>query len=124
MDVRPIETEADYDWALAEVAVYFDHEPAPGTPDAARFTVLSVLIGCYEDRHWPIEPPDAVSAIVETMAFRGLRQSDLAQLIGSKSRASELLGRKRRLTMEQAWQLHRAWAIPAEVLIQPAAAAA
>ncbi len=123
MDVRPIETEADYDWALAEVAHYFEHEPTPGSAGAARFAVLSPLIGAYEDARWPIEAPDPASAVRETMAFRGLGQADLAKLLGSRSRASELLQGKRRITMNQAWTLHRAWAIPAEVLLQPTPAA-
>ncbi len=54
MDARPIETEADYDWALAEIAGYFEHEPPPGSAEAARFAVLSTLISAYEDAHWPI----------------------------------------------------------------------
>ena len=54
MDVRPLTTEADYDWALAEVAAYFDNQPAPGTPEAARFDVLAALVEHYEARHWPI----------------------------------------------------------------------
>jgi HTH-type transcriptional regulator/antitoxin HigA len=119
MDIRPIKTEADYDWALAEIEKYFDHEPAPGTKAAARFDVLAALIEAYEARVWPIEAPDPIDAIRETMASRRLRQSDLAALIGSRSRASEILHRKRPLTMEQAWKLHQEWHIPAEALLRP-----
>ena len=124
MDVRPLTTEADYDWALAEVAAYFDDQPAPGTPDAARFDVLAALIEHYEARRWPIDPPDPVDAIRACMEWRGLKQKDLATVLGSRSRASEVLSRKRGLTLEQASRLHREWGVPAEVLLQPADRAA
>lgn len=117
MEIRPIRTEADYDAALREIAEYFENEPAPGTPEADRFDVLAALIGAYEDRHWPIEAPDAVSAIREVMALKGYGQSDLAALLGSRSRASEILNRKRGLTLEQARLLHREWHIPSDSLL-------
>lgn len=119
MDIRPIRTEADYDWALTEVERYFDAEPAPGTPDADRFDVLAALIEAYEARAWPIETPDPVEAIKVRLDERGMSQADLARLLGSRSRASELLGRRRAITKEQAHALHQALGIPAEVLIQP-----
>jgi HTH-type transcriptional regulator/antitoxin HigA len=119
MDVRPINTEADYDWALKEIEQYFDNEPALGSPEAARFEVLSTLIEAYEDQHWRIEADDPVAAIHEAMERLSLTQSDLARLFGSRSRASEILRRKRPLTMQQAWLLHREWKIPAEILLRP-----
>jgi len=119
MDIRPISSEADYDWALSEIKQYFDRESATGTPEAARFDVLATLIEAYEAKHWPIDPPDPVSAIVFRMQQAGLGQADLARLLGSRSRASEIMSRQRALTMEQAWKLHREWRIPAEVLLQP-----
>jgi HTH-type transcriptional regulator / antitoxin HigA len=119
MDIRPIKTEADYDWALAEIEKYFVKEPAVGSPAAARFDVLAALIEAYEARVWPIEAPDAIDAIRETMEVRHLGQADLAEVLGSRSRASELLRRKRTLTMEQAWKLHQVWHIPAEALLRP-----
>ena len=63
MDVRPLVAESDYDWALAEIATYFAHEPSPGTPAAARFDVLAALIETYEARHWPIDPPDPLRMV-------------------------------------------------------------
>ena len=119
MDIRPLQTEADYDWALAEVEPYFAHPPAFGTPDAARFDVLAALIESYEAKHWLIEDPDPVDAIRSRMAQAGYTQADLAILLGSRSRASEILARRRGLTMAQAWRLHREWRIPAEALIRP-----
>jgi HTH-type transcriptional regulator / antitoxin HigA len=119
MDIRPIKTEADYDWALAEIERYFAQEPQSGSPEADRFDVLAALIESYEAKHWPVEPPDPVSAIRYRMEQGHLRQADLALLLGSRSRASEVLNRRRPLTLEQAYRLHREWHIPAEVLIQP-----
>ena len=120
MDVRPLATKADYDWALAEAAAYFNGQPAPGTPDAARFDVLAALIEHYEARHWPIAAPDTVDAIRACMEWLGLKQADLAALLGSRSRASEVLGRKRGLTLQQASRLHQEWGVPADVLLRSA----
>ena len=119
MDIRPIETEADYDWALAEIEQYFEREPDVGTPDAARFNVLAALIGAYEDRHWPIGVESAVEGLRAAMEQLGKSQADLADLLGSRSRASELLNERRGLTMDQARLLHREWHIPATLLLQP-----
>jgi HTH-type transcriptional regulator/antitoxin HigA len=119
MDIRPLRTEADYDWALTEIDPYFTDPPALDTPAAARFDVLAALIEAYEAHHWPIEPPDAVAAIRTRMDLSGYSQADLAKLLGSRSRASEILAGRRGLTMEQAYRLHRDWHIPAEALLRP-----
>ena len=119
MDIRAIRTEADYDWALAEIERYFVQEPEPGSAAADRFDVLAALIESYEAKRWPILPPDPVDAIRCRMEQAGLTQTDLARLLGSRSRASEVLSRRRGLTMAQAWRLHREWHIPAEVLLTP-----
>jgi HTH-type transcriptional regulator/antitoxin HigA len=124
MDIRPIKTEADYNWALQEIAVYFEHEPALGTEDAARFDVLSALIEHYETHQWPVDLPDPVDVIRFRMEQGGFTQADLAQLLGSRSRASEVLSRRRRLTMEHVSLLHRSWGIPAEALLPQVSAAA
>jgi HTH-type transcriptional regulator/antitoxin HigA len=117
--LRPIRTEADYDAALAEIEAYFDREPEPGTAEADRFEVLATLIGAYEGQHWPIEPPEPLDAIRYYMEQRGYTQKDLAALFGSRSRASEVLNRRRPLTMDMVWKLHREWGLPAESLIRP-----
>ena len=89
------------------------------TAGAERFDVLAALIELYETHHWPIEPPDPVDAIRARMELSDYSQADLARLLGSRSRASEILARRRGLTMEQAYRLHREWHIPAEALIRP-----
>jgi HTH-type transcriptional regulator / antitoxin HigA len=117
--IRPLKSEADYDAALTEIEQYFDSEPEPGTPEADRFDLLALVIGDYEAKHWAIEAPDAPDALRELMETRGLTQQDLARVLGSKSRASEVMNRRRHLTLEQAWKLHREWGIPADALIRP-----
>jgi HTH-type transcriptional regulator / antitoxin HigA len=118
-NIRAIRNEADYDWALAEIAHYFENQPAPGTVAADRFDVLASLIEAYEAKNWPIEPTDPVEAIEYRMEISGYTQKDLSELIGSRSRASEILKRKRPLTMQMAHKLSVEWNIPAEVLLKP-----
>jgi len=118
-DIRPLRSEADYDAALETIEAYFDAEPAPGTVEADRFDLLALVIADYEARHWAIEPPDAPDILRDQMERRGLKQADLAAVIGSKARASEILNRRRYLTPKQAWKIHQAWRIPAEALIKP-----
>lgn len=118
MDIRPIKTEADYDWALQEIARYFEAEPEPGTPEADRFDVLSDLIAAYEERQYPLPQPDPVAVIRHVMEQRG-GQAGLATLLGSRSRASEVLNRKRPLTLEMIRLLQKEWQIPAELLVAP-----
>ncbi|UPJ53922.1 XRE family transcriptional regulator [Bradyrhizobium sp. 200] len=117
--IRPLHSEADYDVALNEVERYFENEPKPGTPDADRFDLLALIIEDYERRRWPIEPPDTIDAIRYRMETGGYTQADLGRLLGSRQRASDILTRKRPLTMRMAWRLHREWGIPAEALIAP-----
>ena len=118
-NIRPIRTEADYDWALAEIEQYFRVEPTPSSAEADRFDILADLIGAYEARHWPIDPPDPVEAIRYRMQTGDYSQKDLADLLGSRSRASEVLSRKRPLTVGMVYKLSTQWRIPAEALIGP-----
>ena len=115
--IRPLRTEADYDRALAEIEPFFANEPEPGTPEADAFDLLALVIQDYERRHWPIDPPDPVDAIRYRMEAGGYSQSDLGRLLGSRQRASDILNRKRRLTMAMAAKLHRDWQIPADSLL-------
>ena len=118
-EVRPLRSEADYNAALEAIEEYFTKEPQPGSPEADRFDLLALVIGDYERRHWAIEAPDAPDLLRAQMEQKGLRQSDLAELLGSKSRASEVLNRRRYLTLEQAWKLHTEWRLPTDALIRP-----
>ena len=118
-DIRPLRSEADYDAALQAIETYFDVEPAPGSAEADRFDLLALVIADYESRNWAIDAPDAPDILRDQMARKGLKQADLAAVIGSKARASEILNRRRYLTPQQAWKIHVAWRIPAEALIKP-----
>jgi HTH-type transcriptional regulator / antitoxin HigA len=117
--IRPLRSEADYEAALDDIEVYFDNEPKSGTPAADRFDLLALVIKDYETRRWPIEPPDPLDAIRYRMETGGYTQADLGRLLGSRQRASDILRRRRRLTMPMIWKLYRDWNIPAEALIRP-----
>nr|QDP27173.1 XRE family transcriptional regulator [Bradyrhizobium cosmicum] len=117
--IRPLRSESDYDAALDEIERYFESEPKPGSPEGDRFDLLALVIEDYERKHWPIDPPDAVDAIRYRMETGQHTQADLGRLLGSRQRASDVLTRKRPLTMKMAWRLHREWGIPAEALIAP-----
>jgi len=119
MDVKPIKNDADLDWALAEIEQYFDNPPVPDTPEADRFDVLTDLIETYENKNYPIEAPDPVETIREYMVLRGFKQADLGKIIGGKSRASEVMNRKRRLTLAMIQRINSVWRLPAEPLIAP-----
>ena len=119
MDIRPIRTDADYRAALQAVQPYFDNEPDPDSTEGAHFEVLLTLIHAYEAKHHAIAPPDPVDAIKFRMEQQGLTPRDLEPMIGRASRVSEVLNRKRPLSMAMVWRLHQALGIPAETLIRP-----
>lgn len=117
MPVRPLRNETDYDAALAAIAKHFERQPELDTPDADEFDLLALVIADYEAKHWSIAPPDPIDAIRYRMETGGYSQADLGRLLGSRQRASDILNRKRRLTMGMANKLHREWKISAEALI-------
>jgi HTH-type transcriptional regulator/antitoxin HigA len=117
MRIKPIRTETDYHLALKEIERIFD--AAPGTREGDRLEILTTLVEAYEEKHFPIPLPDPIEAILYYMETRGLTRRDLECYIGSRARVSEILNRKRPLTMEMIRSLHEGLGIPAEVLIQP-----
>ena len=119
MDIRPIHTDDDLAWALGEIAPYFDNQPEPGTPEADRFDVLADLIEAYEDRHYPIPDAEPINFLRAHMEMTGRKQADLARLFGSAPRASEVLNRKRALTVDMIHKLSAEWGLPADVLVAP-----
>ena len=119
MDIRPIHTEEDYQATLREVSAFFDDEPEPGSPEGDRFEVLLTLLEAYEAKHFPIDLPDPVEAIQFRMEQGGLTPRDLQPMIGRLNRVYEVLNRKRPLTLNMIWKLHRGLGIPAESLIRP-----
>jgi HTH-type transcriptional regulator / antitoxin HigA len=117
MDIRPIKTENDYKAALEEVEHLFN--AVPDSPEGDRLEVLTTLIEAYEEKHYSISLPDPVEAILFYIESRGLSRRDLEPFIGSRARVSEVLNRKRPLTLGMIRKLHTGLGIPAEVLIQP-----
>ncbi|KAB8125385.1 helix-turn-helix domain-containing protein [Komagataeibacter medellinensis] len=117
MDIRPIRDDADYEWALKEIKQYFDNEPARGTPEADRFDVLSALIGAYEGRVYPMPASSPADVLRFYMDQNGLTQADLARVIGSRSRASEIMSGSRSLSLAMIAAIRNAWRIPADLLV-------
>jgi HTH-type transcriptional regulator/antitoxin HigA len=119
MEITPIKTEADYEAALAEVESLMDAEP--NTPRGDRLDVLVTLVEAYEAAHWAIEAPDPIEAVQLRMEQRGLTRADLQRILGSTSgRVSEILNRKRPLSVEMMRRLHAELDIPAESFLRPA----
>lgn len=118
MDIRALHNEADYEWALKEVERYFENQPTPGTADGDRFDVLAALLKEYEDRHHEIPDADPVDVLHYAINEMGHTQAELADLIG-RSRASEILNRKRPLTLEMIRTISHAWSLPIETLTGP-----
>ena len=112
--VKPIHSQADYEEALARIKELMDVET--DTDEGDELEILTTLVTAYEDAHFPIDIPDPVTAIEFVMDQKGLGQSDFAALIG-KSRASEVLNRKRGLSLKQAKILYKEWGVPAEALL-------
>lgn len=117
MQVKPIKTEAEYQAALAEAERLFNAEP--GTPDGDTLEVWTALIEQYEAVHDPIPFPDPIEALLYHMESRGLSRRDLEPYIGSRARVTEVLNRKRSLSIEMIRKLNTGLGIPADVLIQP-----
>ena len=115
--IRPIKTEADYDAALDRAAALMDAEE--GTAEADELDVLATLIEAYEDKHYPMDPPDPIDAIKFRMEQHGLTRKDLESMIGTRTRVAEVLNGKRNLSITMIRKLHAKLGIPAEVLIRP-----
>ena len=115
MNIKPIKTERDYQRALREIEKLWDARP--NTPKGDRLEVLVTLVEAYEQKHYKMEPPDAVEAIKFRMEQLGLTQSELAKYLGGRSRASEVLNRKRKLTVGMMRSLRKHLDIPAESLL-------
>jgi HTH-type transcriptional regulator/antitoxin HigA len=115
--VRPIHGEKDYEAALKEVERLWGAKT--GTPDGDRLDVLATLIESYEDKRYPMDPPDPIEAIKFRMEQQGLTRRDLEPLIGTRTRVAEVLNRRRGLSIEMIRRLHKALGISAEVLIRP-----
>lgn len=120
MDIRPIRTEEDHRAALATIDALWG--AAEGTEDADKLDVLLALVDIYETKRWPFDidatfdPIDVLRYAIDEL---GHTQAELAELLGSRPRASEVLSRRRALTVEMIHQISEAWKIPADLLVRP-----
>jgi HTH-type transcriptional regulator/antitoxin HigA len=120
MDIRPIRNDEDHRRALAEIEKLWGAEV--GTPEGDKLDVLVTLVETYEERHWPLksrrrfDPIDVLHFAIDEL---GHTQAELAKILGSRSRASEILSRRRPLTLEMIQKINARWKIPADLLVQP-----
>lgn len=116
MNIHPIHNENDYEAALERVELLMDAKP--GTEAFDELDILSTLIESYEAKHYTIEAPDPIEAIKFRMEQGGLIQKDLVAILGNKSRVSEILNKKRKLTLDMIRNLHESLNIPFENLLE------
>jgi HTH-type transcriptional regulator/antitoxin HigA len=117
MNVKPIRSRKDLNEAISRIDEIIDSKY--GTPEYDELEVLSTLVEAYEEKHCPIPPPDPVEAIKFRMDQLGLKQADIAKYLGGKSRASEVLARKRSLSLRMIRNLHYKLHIPSDSLLGP-----
>ena len=119
MEIKPIKTEVDYEDALKEIERLMEIGVEPDTLAGDRLDVLVTLVEAYEAKHYPMGLPDPIEAIKIRMHDLEMTRKDLQPLIGSRGRVSEVLNRKRLLTLSMIRKLHEVLHIPLEVLAQP-----
>ena len=117
MEIRPIRTNDDLTAALARIDALWGKEP--GTPEGDELDILVDLVEHYESKHFPVEPMEPIDLLRVHMDTTGRTQADLAALLGSRPRASEVLNRKRALTVDMIHRLNSEWHIPADCLVKP-----
>ena len=115
MDIRPVKTPQDYQAALLRIDALMDAEQGSAAGD--ELDLLATLVQVYEQRELQIGPPDPIEFLVNAMDFLGYGQAELADLLGSRSRASEILNRRRPLSLRQIRRISSAWRLPADPLI-------
>lgn len=116
MNINPIKTKKDYNEALTRIEQLMDAKR--NTLDADELDILATLVEAYEERHFPIESPDPIAAIEHCMEALGFTRKDLEPILGSKSRVSEVLNKKRKLSMDMVRNLNEKMGIPAQALIK------
>ncbi len=116
--LKPLRNEKDHEAALVEIERLWGAKA--GSPKGDRLDILATLIEAYEAKHYPMDPPDPIEAIKFRMEQQGLTRKDLQRVLGSRTRVSEVLNRKRGLSIDMIRRLHVELQIPAEVLIRSA----
>jgi HTH-type transcriptional regulator/antitoxin HigA len=118
MEIHPIRNDDDHAAAIREIEKLWG--AAAGTEEGDKLDILSTLVEKYEDGRWPsIDISDPVDLLIYAIEELGHSQAELADLLGSRSRASELLNRRRSLTVEMIYKINQAWKIPADLLVKP-----
>ncbi len=117
MELKPIKTEADYEEALARIDELWEAEP--GSRDGDLLDVLTTLVEAYEEKNHPVLPPDPVDAILHLMESQGLERRDLEPYLGGRARVSEVINRKRPLSLTMIRKLQAGLGISAEILVRP-----
>ncbi len=117
MDIKPIKTENDYHAALTEIERLMGADL--NTAEGDKFDVLTTLVEAYEEKHYPIDPPDPIEAILHHMESQGITRKELEQYIGNSARVSEILNRKRSLSVNMLRNLQEGFGISADILIRP-----
>jgi HTH-type transcriptional regulator/antitoxin HigA len=115
MDIRPIKTELDYNSAIKRIEELWGSKK--DTPNGDEMDLLVTLVEPYEMKHYPIAPPDPIDAIKFRMEQMGMTKEDMVKYLGSQSRVSEILNRKRKLTLKMVKSLYKGLKIPAEILL-------
>jgi len=115
MEIRPIKTEHDYNSAIKRIEELWGAKK--DTPEGDELDLLVTLVESYEMKHYPIAPPDPVDAIKFRMEQMGMTKDDMVKYLGSQSRVSEILNRKRKLTLKMVKSLYKGLKIPAEILL-------
>ncbi len=115
MEIKPIKTENDYFKSLERVEALWGSKR--DTPEGDELDLLVTIVEAYEIKHYPIAPPDPIDAIKFRMEQMGMTKTDLAKYLGSQSRVSEVLSRKRKLTLKMVKSLYKGLKIPAEILL-------
>ena len=117
MELRPIKTELDYQNALKEIEQLLNVES--NSVECDRLDILATLVEAYEQKHYPIEAPDAISAILYYLEARGLSEHDLVAYIGTREQVTAILNKQQPLTLDVIRHLNQNLGIPAEILIKP-----
>ena len=115
MDIRPIKTEQDYRDAMNRIDILWGSKK--DTPEGDELDLLITLVESYEMKHYPIAPPDPIDAILFRMEQMGMTKADMVKYLGSQSRVSEILNKKRSLTLKMVKSLYKGLKIPAEILL-------
>ena len=113
--IRPIRSDEDHRDAILEIERLWG--AAPGTADGDKLDILATLVEAFEVKRWPIDPVEPLDVLKSAIADDGRSQAELAVVLGSRSRASEILSGKRHITLEAARKISRAWNIPIQLLI-------